>query len=53
LSIEPTHSAHLELARLLEREGKLEQAAAHYQNALEVTLGQLKHYGGGRRQPVL
>jgi hypothetical protein len=41
------------LARLLEREGKLEQAAAQYQKALEVTLVQLKHYGGGRRQPVL
>jgi len=53
LSIEPTHSAYLELARLMEREGKLEQAASHYQKALEVTLGQLKHYGGGRRQPVL
>jgi HemY protein len=53
MSIEPTHSAHLELARLLESEGKLEEAAIHYQKALEVTLGQLKHYGGGRRQPVL
>ena len=53
LSIEPTHSAYLELARLLERDGKLEEAAGHYQKALEVTLGQLKHYGGGRRLPVL
>lgn len=53
LSIEPTHTAHLELARLMEREGRHEQAAAHYQKALDVTLGQLKHHGGGRRKPVL
>lgn len=53
LSIEPTHSAHLELARLLEREGKIEQAAVRYQQALDVTLGQLAQYSGGRRKPVL
>ena len=53
LSIESTHSAHLELARLLEREGKAEQAAAHLQKALDVTLGQLRQHAGGRRRPVL
>ncbi len=53
LSIEPTHSAHLELGRLLEREGKPAEAAAEYQKALEVTLEQLKHHGGGRRRPVV
>jgi HemY protein len=53
LSIESTHSAHLELARLLEREGKAQEAAAHYQKALDVTLGQLRHHAGGRRRPVL
>ena len=53
LSIESTHSAHLELARLLEREGKTEQAAVHYQKALDVTLGQLQQHAGGRRRPVL
>jgi HemY protein len=53
LSIESTHSAHLELARLLERDGRVEQAAVHYQKALDVTLGQLKHHAGGRRRPVL
>lgn len=53
LSIESTHSAHLELARLLEREGQLEQAAAHYRRALEVTLGQLRQHAGGRRRAVL
>lgn len=53
LSIESTHSAHLELAQLLEREGRTEQAAAHYQKALDVTLGQLRHHAGGRRRSVL
>ena len=53
LSIEPTHSAHLELGRLLEREGKSAEAAVVYQKALAVTLEQLKHHGGGRRRPVI
>lgn len=53
LSIEPTHSAHLELGRLLEREGKPAEAAAAYQKALEVTLEQLKQHAGGRRRPVV
>lgn len=53
LSIEPTHSAHLELGRLLEREGKPAEAAAAYQEALQVTLGQLKQHAGGRRRPVV
>jgi HemY protein len=53
LSIEPTHSAYLELGRLLEREGKPAEAAAEYQKALEVTLEQLKQHGGGRRRPVV
>ncbi len=52
LSIEPTHSAHLELGRLLEREGKPAEAATAYQEALEVTLEQLKQHAGGRRRPV-
>jgi len=53
LSIESTHSAHLDLGRLLEREGKPVEAAAAYQKALEVTLEQLKHHAGGRRRPVV
>jgi HemY protein len=53
LSIEPTHSAYLELGRLLEREGKPVEAVAEYQKALEVTLDQLKQHGGGRRRPVV
>ena len=53
LSIESTHSAHLELGRLLEREGKSAEAATEYQKALKVTLEQLKQHGGGRRRPVV
>jgi HemY protein len=53
VSIEPTHSAHLELGRLLEREGKAVEAATEYQRALAVTLDQLKQHGGGRRKPVV
>jgi HemY protein len=53
LSIEPTHSAYLELGRLLEREGKPAEAAGEYQKALAVTLDQLKQHAGGRRRPVV
>jgi HemY protein len=53
LSIDPTHSAHLELARLLEQTGKPEAATAHYRQALELTLSQIRQLGGGRRRSVL
>ncbi|HVY05837.1 MAG TPA: heme biosynthesis protein HemY [Burkholderiales bacterium] len=53
LSVELTHSAHLELGRLLEREGKPAEAAAEYQKALAVALEQLKRHGGGRRRPLV
>jgi HemY protein len=53
LSIEPTHSAHLELARLFERNGKPEAAAEQYRQALELTLAQLRQLGGGRRRPAI
>lgn len=53
LSIEPTHSAHIELARLLERTGKPESAAEQYREALELTLSQLRQLAGGRRRPAL
>ena len=53
LSVEPTHSTHLELARLFERTGKPEQATAQYRQALEQTLPRLKQATGGRRRPVI
>jgi HemY protein len=53
LSVQPTHSAHLELARLFERTGKAEQATAQYRQALEQTLPRLKQATGGRRRPVI
>lgn len=53
LSIDPTHSAHLELAKLFEHTGKPEAAAAHYRQALELTLAQIRQLGGGRRRPAI
>ncbi|MEX0959135.1 MAG: heme biosynthesis protein HemY [Burkholderiales bacterium] len=53
LSIEATHSAHIELARLLERTGKPESAAEQYREALDLTLSQLRQLAGGRRRPAL
>ena len=53
LSIEPTHSTHLDLARLLERTGKPEAATAQYREALALTLTQIRHVTGGRRRPAL
>ena len=53
LSFEPTHSTHLELARLYERTGRHEEATAQYRQALEQTLPRLKQATGGRRRPVI
>ena len=53
LSVEPTHSTHLELARLFERTGKAEQATAQYRQALEQTLPRLQQASGGRRRPAI
>jgi len=53
LSFEPTHSSHLELARLYEKTGRHEQATAQYRQALEQTLPRLKQATGGRRRTVI
>jgi HemY protein len=50
ISIDPGYSAHLELARLLEKTGNAEKAAAHYREALSQTLAQLEQATGGRRR---
>lgn len=53
LSVEPTHSTHLELARLHERTGRHEEATAQYRQALEQTLPRLKQATGGRRRSAI
>ena len=53
LSLEPTHSTHLELARLFEKTGRHEEATAQYRQALEQTLPRLKQATGGRRRAVI
>jgi len=53
LSVEATHSTHLELARLFEQTGRHEEATAQYRQALEQTLPRLKQATGGRRRPAI
>jgi HemY protein len=53
LAIEPSHTACLQLAALLERTGKPEEANAIYRKALDLTLAQLKEATGGRRRPAV
>jgi predicted RNA polymerase sigma factor len=43
----------VELGRLLERMGELEEASRTYRRGLELALGQLKNSTGGRRQIAL
>src|SRR4029434_8504248 len=42
ISVEPTHNAHLELARLHEKLGNTESARRHYRESLELALAKLK-----------
>jgi HemY protein len=42
LSVEPTHRAHLELARLHEKLGNIDAANRHYRESLELALTRLK-----------
>jgi HemY protein len=53
LAVEPSHTAYLQLAALLERTGKPEGANAAYRNALDLALAQLKEATGGRRKPAV
>jgi HemY protein len=53
LAVEPSHTAHLQLAALLERTGKIDEANAAYRKALELALAQLKEATGGRRKPAV
>lgn len=50
LSLEPTYSAHLELAQLHDRLERPEQARSHYRASLDLAVSQLKRASGGRRR---
>lgn len=53
LSLEPTYSAHLELAQLHDRLERVEQARIHYRASLELAVAQLKRASGGRRRSTV
>jgi len=53
LAIEPSHTAYVELGKLLERIGKPEEASQVYRKGLELALGQLRESTGGRRRVAL
>jgi HemY protein len=53
LSMEPTYTAHLELAQLEERLGNTEAAYAQYRSSLELAVAQLREQGGGRRKKAV
>jgi HemY protein len=53
LAIEPTHSAHLAMARLQERLGNAEAARRHDRESLDLALARLRAVTGGRRRTPL
>lgn len=53
IAIEPTYSAHLELARLHDRLERAESARVHYRASLDLAVGQLARASGGRRRSAL
>jgi HemY protein len=53
VAVEPSHSAYVELARLLERLGKAGEANSAYRRGLDLAVAQLKDSTGGRRRPAL
>jgi HemY protein len=53
LAVEPSHTAYLQLAALLERTGKADEASTAYRKALDLALAQLKEATGGRRKPAV
>lgn len=53
LAIEPSHTAHIELAKLSEQAGEEADARAHVEAALELALGQIEEVTGGRRRRLL
>jgi HemY protein len=53
LAIEPSHTAYVDLGKLLERIGRPEEASQVYRKGLELALGQLRESTGGRRRVAL
>jgi len=53
LAVEPTHSAHLAMARLQDRLGNGEAARRHYRESLDLALARLRAATGGRRRTPL
>lgn len=53
LAVEPSHTAHLELARLETAAGEHEAAQHHRDAALQLSLSQLDDATGGRRRRML
>ncbi|MGH8751591.1 MAG: heme biosynthesis HemY N-terminal domain-containing protein [Burkholderiales bacterium] len=53
LSVEPSSTAHRELARLHEKIGQHEAASVHTRKSLELAFRQLRGVSGGRRKAVL
>lgn len=50
IAIEPTRTAHLVLAQLHAKLGRMEEAARHYRASLDQALSQLERVTGGRRR---
>jgi len=50
IAVEPTYTAHLELARLHERLEHGDEARRHYRVSLELALKELQRASGGRRR---
>jgi|688.fasta_scaffold208965_2 HemY protein len=53
VAVEPTYSAHLELAQLHDRLERADDARTHYRASLALAVGQLKQAGGGRRRKLV
>lgn len=50
IAVEPTYSAHLELAQLNDRLDRADEARKHYRASLELAVGEIRRSSGGRRR---
>ena len=53
LAVGPSHTAYVEFGNLLDRIGEPEEASQVYRKGLELALGQLEEYAGGRHRVAL